>query len=60
MDTKLSDCRMSDRMIARLTDVQLSDCQMVLQNSDPFHQKGRHPLKKVANFRALPESGGGV
>ena len=21
--------------------------------------KGRHPLKKVANFRALPESGGG-
>ena len=22
--------------------------------------KGRHPFKKVANFRALPESGGGV
>ena len=21
--------------------------------------KGRHPFKKVANFRALPESGGG-
>ena len=25
----------------------------------PFDTKGRHPLKKVANFRALPESGGG-
>ena len=42
MDTKLSDCRMSDRMIAPLTDVQSSDCQMVLQNSDPFHHDRYH------------------
>ena len=29
-------------MIAPLTDVQSSDCQMVLQNSDPFHHDRYH------------------
>ena len=30
---------------------------MEMQTQDK--PQGRHPLKKVANFRALPESGGG-
>ena len=34
---------------------------MTIINDDNYqnHNKGRHPMKKVAYFRALPESGGG-